>query len=236
MLKYKRTFDVLMWVKSSPNAEEEILLRRAQKYIQELQNIPGIQMVAVVNSLSMYATHKDSDIDIFIITEERMLWLVRVMVTFKFYCLGVWRHGRDIRGNFCLSFFIDTRSMDLKSIAIQNDVYLFYWIYYMKPIIVRNNCYEDFLAKNTWVKLDEEQKKENRKYIIKEEQKVYQRYWRIVDTILRGLLEWKTRRNNKQIWNPEGIIIADSMLKFHKEDRRKIIRDKIWILEKNFDK
>lgn len=236
MLKYKRDFDILIWAKIHPNKHEEALLRRAQEYIQKLENIPGIKMISVVNSLSMYATHRDSDIDLFIIAEEGMLWFVRVMVTVKLYSLGVWRHGKDIRTNFCLSFFIDTRSMDLQEIAIENDIYLFYWIYYMKPIIVRNNCYESFLTVNNWVKIDSEQKEENKKYIIKNERKNFGKYWKIVNTLLQVLLEWKTKKTNKQLWDPEGIIITDSILKFHKEDKRKMIRDKLWILEKNFDK
>lgn len=42
-------------------------------------------MVAVVNSLSLYATHEDSDIDLFIVTRPHMLWFVRVLVTGIFF-------------------------------------------------------------------------------------------------------------------------------------------------------
>ena len=37
-------------------------------------------MVAVSNSLAMYATHPDSDIDLFIITAPKRLWIVRTLV------------------------------------------------------------------------------------------------------------------------------------------------------------
>jgi hypothetical protein len=67
-LEYKEKFDTLMGVKSKPNDREIALFRRAEKYIRKITWVPGLRMVAVVNSLSMYATHDDSDIDLFIVT------------------------------------------------------------------------------------------------------------------------------------------------------------------------
>ncbi len=69
MQQYKETFDTLMGTREEPNRHEKHLLQRAQKYIQKLAWIPGIEMIAVVNSLSMFATHTDSDIDLFIVTK-----------------------------------------------------------------------------------------------------------------------------------------------------------------------
>lgn len=123
-------------------------------------------MIAIVNSLSMYATHKDSDIDLFIVTKPNMIWFVRFFSTLILWRHGVWRKNEDIAGNFCLSFFITTESMDFREIAIQDDIYLYYWTYYMKPIISNNDTYEEFLKKNTWVQIDETQKSENIKYMI----------------------------------------------------------------------
>lgn len=123
-------------------------------------------MIAIVNSLSMYATHKESDIDLFIVTKPNMIWFVRFFSTLILWKHGVWRKNEDIAGNFCLSFFITTESMEFSKIAIEDDIYLYYWIYYMKPIISYNETYEEFLKKNTWVQIDENQKKENTKYII----------------------------------------------------------------------
>ena len=69
MYEYKEEFDALLGVKKEPNMHEKYLFERAQKYVAKLSWIPGIEMVAVVNSLSMYATHEDSDIDLFIVTK-----------------------------------------------------------------------------------------------------------------------------------------------------------------------
>jgi len=123
-------------------------------------------MIAIVNSLSMYATHQDSDIDLFIITRPHMLWFVRFFVTLVLWHGRVWRRNDDVAGNFCLSFFITTEAMDLSKIAIENDIYLYYWIYYLKPLYNRNNTYEKFIEVNSWIQIDKTQKIKNQSYII----------------------------------------------------------------------
>ena len=123
-------------------------------------------MIAICNSLSMYATHRDSDIDLFIVTKPGMIWFVRFFATITLWIHGVWRKNQDIRENFCLSFFVTTDTIDLQKIAIDNDIYLYYWIYHMKPIYAQNNTYMKFLEVNSWVEIDEDQKEKNQKYII----------------------------------------------------------------------
>lgn len=84
MRSYQHQFDSFMRVKNKANSHEAALFLRAQKYGAKLSWIPGIKMVAVVNSLSMYATHQDSDIDLFIITKKNRIWIVRFLVTLTF--------------------------------------------------------------------------------------------------------------------------------------------------------
>ncbi len=291
MLQYKKEINILLWIKSEPNEHEIHLFERGQKYIQKLEKIPGVEMIAIVNSLSMYATHPDSDIDLFIVTKPWMIWSVRFFSTLILWKHGVWRKGEDIRGNLCLSFFITTEAMDLEKIAIENDIYLYYWIYYMKPIFVQHNTYGKFIEANSWVEIDEKQKMENLKYIISNRSEfasLFCKFWEFcrrnfwknselfddeggvfrifknksntdsktnkqkknflflfsykkkeyfykkINQIIRFFLFPQTLGSKWKLWNPEWIIISDTMLKFHDQDRRKEIRDTI--LENNFDK
>ncbi len=227
-----------MWVKASPSEHEKYLFARAQKYIKKLAWIPGIEMVAVVNSLSMYATHRDSDIDLFVVTKRYHLWFVRVMTTVVFFLSGVWRHGEDVAENFCLSFFVTMDTIDLSEIAIEGDIYLYYWVYYMKPILVRGDTYGLFLEKNTWVPVDTAIRIKNTEYAIEPRYNIFsyilQPFAYILDRIFCFTILPKTQKRYEQLWKPEGIIISDSMLKFHNHDRRREVRDAI--LKKNFDK
>jgi hypothetical protein len=131
-----------------PNEHEKKLFERAEKYIRKISWIPGLRMVAVVNSLSMYATDDDSDIDLFIVTTRDSMWFVRTMTTLIFLIFGVWRHGEDIAGNFCLSFFITLDAMDMSKISIEDDIYLFYWLYHMRPVLVVTDTWERFQEAN----------------------------------------------------------------------------------------
>ena len=38
--------------------------------------------------------------------------------------------------------------MDLREIAIEDDIYLYFWIYYMKPVYVVGDTYERFHVMN----------------------------------------------------------------------------------------
>lgn len=81
MSQAQEKFIQTLAIRHEPNEHELTLFRRTQKYIPSISWIPGIEMIAVVNSLSMYATHSDSDIDIFIVTKPGYLWLVRILST-----------------------------------------------------------------------------------------------------------------------------------------------------------
>ena len=57
------------------------------------------------------------------------------------------------------------KDLDLSKIAITDDVYLYFWIYFLKPILDYDTTYKKFLKKNSWVEIDENQFLENKKFI-----------------------------------------------------------------------
>ncbi len=95
-----------------------------------------------------------------------MIWFVRFCVTIELYLYGVWRHGKDIRGNFCLSFFVTTEALHMEEIAIENDIYLYYWVSSMKLLYERDTIYEEFLNVNNWVDIPPKQREENQKFLV----------------------------------------------------------------------
>lgn len=227
--KYFQIFTTYVRAKTAPNRHEEHLFAKAQEHCANIARIRGIEMIAVCNSLSMYATHEGSDIDLFIITRPRMLWWVRIWVTYYFWKRGLWRHGHNIAGNFCLSFFATTHVQNLEKIAIKNDIYLYYWIHFLKPIISHNGAYEQFLQANTWVQIGEQQLKENTHFLVQntnntKSPSVWHYFW---SGIMRFFGEKKALRRYHQLGRPEGVIITSDMLKFHDKDQRARVRDVI---------
>jgi hypothetical protein len=58
--------------------------------------------------------------------------------------------------------------MDFSSFKIDNDIYLYFWVLYFKPILNNDNTYELFLEKNkSWAEFSEYNKviEDNKRYI-----------------------------------------------------------------------
>jgi len=58
--------------------------------------------------------------------------------------------------------------MDFSSFKIDNDIYLYFWIVYFKPIADYSNTYEKFLEKNnSWANFNDYKEiiEENKKFI-----------------------------------------------------------------------
>lgn len=217
-----------MGMRTCPNFREQALLARAQKHIPHLAQIQGVRMIGVCNSLSMYATHTGSDIDLFIVTEPGMLWWVRIWVTYYFWKRGLWRKNQDIAGHFCLSFFATTNALDFTHIAIKNDIYLYYWIYYMKVVYTADHTYERFLEVNPWVNIPAEVQKKNLEYRLSlPTPKKTSWSARLSSRFLGWIGTIKTMRRFRRMGSPFGVIISPNMLKFHDQDRRAYFRDQI---------
>jgi hypothetical protein len=124
----------------------------------------------------------------------------------------------------------------MKDIAIQNDIYLFYWIFFLKPLFATKWTYREFLQKNSWVNIDKKQLQENTQFMeeIKKTNTALIRLAQWWNRFIRLLTQWKTIKRYEKLGKPEWIIVSGTMLKFHDKDRRKTIRDAI--LWKNFDK
>lgn len=223
--------------KNSPNEHEKQLFERANFYTDKIKNIRGIKMIGIANSLAMYSTSQQSDIDLFIVTEKNMIWYVRFFVTMKFWWLGVWRKNDDIAGNFCLSFFVSENGMKLDKIAISDDIYLYFWVYFLRPVLDFDETYKKFLEKNNWVAIDEITKYDNKKYITFswKSRKIWF-FHRVINDIIKFFLKKKTMKNFEKMGRPAGVIISDDMLKFHDRDQREHIRNNFFNGEKKYKK
>ena len=102
----------------------------------------------------MHACHKDSDIDLFVITQKNRLWTVRIIITFIFALFRERKTSTKHAGKFCLSFFITEETLDFSSIAIEQDIYLAYWIETLVPIYDKNQCLKNFRAANNWYEFE----------------------------------------------------------------------------------
>ena len=85
--------------------------------------------------MSFNGLHADSDIDLFVVTQERRVWLARFFMTLMMWVYSIKRSGKITRKRFCLSFFVDRNNQNLESLLLhKRDIYLPYWIAHLVPV------------------------------------------------------------------------------------------------------
>ncbi len=227
--KYHDKFKKYFNIKNSPSKIENDYYKKTVKYIKFIKWIPWLKMIWIWNSVSMNCAKSSSDIDLYIVTSNNSMWLVRILTTLIFQILWVRKTWKKHEGRFCLSFFSTIDWMDFSNFKLENDIYLYFWIVYFKPILDFNNTYELLLEKNSnWADFSEysdiiEENKKIVKYTWKS--KNYKFIW-LINSFFRKIFIKKTLNHYKSIWKPVWIIINDNMLKFHNNDIREKIKKK----------
>lgn len=200
---------------------------------------PFLRMAAVCNNLAFGRVDEKSDIDVFVVAKSGRLFFVRTFLTGFLHFLGVRRYGNKVAGRFCLSFFIDDDFLDLSKVAIEDDIYLAYWLKTMLPIF-DDGASVELIEKNRWA----------RRFFENEEDfeicrdRVFGGVFfpgRVLEWIFGGWLgdfiekklkNWQLNRAKEKIKNFNnsdlGLVVDDHILKFHNVDRRRQWRNE-WI-------
>jgi hypothetical protein len=115
-------------------------IRIARKYTKIIAAFPFVQAVFISGSLSKGYMDKESDIDYFIVTAPRRLWLTRtLLVLFKKIFL------LNSRKNFCLNYFVAADNLEIPDRNIFTATEL------VSVIPTFNYTeYKRFLEKNSW--------------------------------------------------------------------------------------
>lgn len=126
-------------------------LKIAKKVAKWLSYIPTTLFVGVSGALSLKNSHKDDDIDLFIIASKNTLWLTRLMMVILLVLTGHYRkrNAKDVCDKICLNMLIDETSLQLP--FKHRDLYGAHEVIQLMPIYVKNNIYNRFLQANKWV-------------------------------------------------------------------------------------
>lgn len=80
--------------------------KRLRWFLPLFRSIPFVRAAALAGSQALGVVKQTSDIDLFIITDPRWLWLPRTLVTAFFQVLGIRRYGAKIARRVCLNHYI----------------------------------------------------------------------------------------------------------------------------------
>ena len=132
-------------------AEEKF--KRALKFIKILRLIPFVKMIAVCNSLAYSNAAQTGDIDLFIIADKHRLWLTRFLAVGFLKLLGVRPRPESKQDTIDANFFLSAEDLNIRHSQINDqDIYLIYWIDQLVPVFDLGSHYQKFQAANNWIK------------------------------------------------------------------------------------
>jgi len=209
--------------------------KRALRLAGLYKFIPWIKLIAVGNLMGAHNLKEESDIDFFIVTEKKRLWLTRFFCAGLAKALGLRPRPGKTRDKICLSFFASEAALDLKGLLLGNDVYFIYWLAGLTPIYDAGGVYEKFMKANGWLN----------DYLPNWRPAAWtkrrdsgsgfgQFYHDVADMFLGGLEPWFKKiqlklmpRELKELINLDTRVVADDrVIKLHSQDRREEYREK----------
>lgn len=128
-------------------------VKRARVICKLFRFIPFIEMIALANIVGANNLRPEGDIDLFIITAPKRIWLTR------FFCAGLMqvlrlrpKPGKE-KDKICLSFYLSRDNLNLKPYMLDdNDIYFKHWLVGLVPLFDHNNAYKELLQANFWLK------------------------------------------------------------------------------------
>lgn len=210
--------------------------KRALRLAKFYKVIPWIRLIAVGNLMGADNLKPESDIDIFIITENKRLWLVRFLCAGLAQVFGLRPRPGKTKDKICLSFFISEQAMDLSPLMIKDDIYFIYWLAGLTPIYDSGSVYKRLIEKNGWLKERLPNWQENNQSAMRDGGLGFSRFYRdVVDMLIGGLepnfKKLQLRFLSKNLWRlmnmDKRVIMNDKVLKLHSNDRREEYRDRM---------
>lgn len=115
-----------------------------------LSKLPSILFIGISGSLAMKNCRDTDDIDLFIITKPKRLWITRLLVTIVLILLSKKRakKTRIAKNKICTNLYISSDNLELPN----KNLYSAYEIIQLKKMVNKDNTYERFIDSNLWVK------------------------------------------------------------------------------------
>lgn len=206
-------------------------IKRTVKIVKLFKFIPWVKMIAVSNIMGANNLRDESDIDLFIITQDKRIWLTRFFCASLAQLLGLRPKKGDMRDKICLNFYVSEEAIYLKDFMIdESDIYFVYWLVGLTSIYDRDRMYKRFIKANDWIR----KYLPNSSFAEINKQEVVQRSFSALDFLFSWLeklfkkLQLKLMpKEMKELMNKDTrVVVNDKVLKMHVNDRREMYREK----------
>ena len=164
------------------------------------------------------------------------MWLLRSLITVVIHAFGLRRHGAKVANRLCLSFYVSEENENLSNLTLSEDPYFYYWLSFLIPLYAESGYYQHFWEQNKWL-IEKLPNTSNLglDYAWNVRDNLF---FKAIRRMLRGLIFSKCGAKLEAIFkkiqlrkmatnvsslakeSDTRVIISDSVLKFHENDRR----------------
>ena len=216
--------------------------KRAMRVAKIFKFIPWIKMIAISNIIGAHNLRDESDIDFFIITKTKKIWLTRFFCSSVAQTLGLRPKKGDERDKVCLNFYVSEEMMDISGLMLDsqggvghpigcptpknNDIYFKYWLINLVPIYDAGNTYKNFIRENNWIK----NYFPNWRLVQTERRRYFKKGFSLfnvlnlfngLESVFKKLQLRLMPKNMKKLMNKDTrVVINNNVLKMHVNDRR----------------
>lgn len=182
-------------------------------------------MVCVCGSVAWGTADDESDIDFCIVVRSGRIWSTRLVIAGVLEVFGLRPREGKTRDQLCTSFFVTEDALDLSPLALRgeagqiDDPLLAKWVATMQPIVDRDDTFQKFQRANRWgdpsssSPLEEGGAKEGGSWF----EHFAKRYQ--LSHMSPRIAEESSKPNT-------NVILSDTILKLHTNDRREEYRRK----------
>jgi len=197
-------------------------IKIADRFSRFFRLLPFVKLIAVANSIGQYNLRDGSDIDFFIITSPRRIWLTRFICAGMAKILNRRPTDSNKKDKICLSFYITEENLNLDELQLSSgDPYFFFWLRSLVLLYNRDNLYKKFLTANKLASVD---------FFEVQSEKINPSFSPILD-YLDGLakkiqLIIMPPALKEAMNSSAGVVVNDKILKFYLKDNRQLFAEK----------
>lgn len=201
-----------------------LIIQKNQAWFQLLAAHPGVEMIALCNSLSWLQATDESDIDLLIVTKPGMIWQTRFALTSVLALLNKRPTSTNHSGKICLSFFVSSDHLDLSSVRNQEDVYMDYWLNHLIALYDPQNLLPSISQQKRVIGHTISQITTDN-FLSKCFQLLFFKPSKQIAFLEKQSKKWQLNKFPKALKeaaevDSSNVVISDKMLKFHLNDRR----------------
>ncbi len=215
----------------------------ARKAAKRLRWIPFFRAMFVCNTVASSSASDCSDIDVFIVIKAGRLWITPLLITLTLSVFRLRRNKKYVANKICLSFYVTDAHLDISDVSIdQPDIYQIYWIDQLIPVYDPTDVRTDILRENAWARsylpnafqtfILHPRWRVGDGMIAKKVKRMFELFWGggygdLIESQAKQLQEKKMAKNYGSVRDEQNtnVVINDTMLKFHENDRRAQFRE-----------